>query len=167
MQNMVPCLWFDGRAEEAMNFYTAIFKNSKVNSITRYGEAGPGKKGSVLTASFEVEGKEFLALNGGPEFKFSPPVSFIVYCKTQDEIDTYWSKLLEGGSPQECGWLTDKFGVSWQVVPRILPAMQDKDPEKSNRVMQAELKMVKLEIKPLKNAYGKARAASDAGPRPR
>jgi predicted 3-demethylubiquinone-9 3-methyltransferase (glyoxalase superfamily) len=154
MQKIAPCLWFDGKAEEAMNFYTSIFKNSKVGNVTRYGEAGPGENGSVMTATFEIEGQEFLALNGGPIFKFSPAISFIVYCKTQEEVDDFWGKLLEGGAQQQCGWLTDKFGVSWQIVPTILPEMlQDKDAEKTKRVMQAMLKMVKLDIKVLKQAY--------------
>jgi len=154
MQEIAPCLWFDGKAEEAMNFYTSIFKNSKVGNVTRYGEAGPGENGSVMTATFEIEGQEFLALNGGPMFKFSPAISFIVYCKTQEEVDDFWAKLLEGGAQQQCGWLTDKFGVSWQIVPTILPEMlQDKDAEKTKRVMQAMLKMVKLDIKVLKQAY--------------
>ena len=154
MQKIVSCLWFDGKAEEAMNFYTSIFKNSKVGNVTRYGEAGPGEKGSVMTAAFEIEGQEFLALNGGPNFKFSPAISFIVQCKTQEEVDDFWAKLLVGGSPQQCGWLTDKFGVSWQIVPTILPEMlRDGDAEKTKRVMQAMLKMVKLDIKGLKQAY--------------
>ena len=156
MQRIAPCLFFDGGAEEAMNFYTSIFKNSKVGKVARYGEAGPGEKGSVLTATFEIEGQEFLALNGGPMFKFSPAISFIVDCKTQEEVDDYWAKLLEGGAPSQCGWLTDKFGVSWQIVPTILPHMMlDKDAEKTRRVMQAMLKMVKLDIKALKQAYEK------------
>ena len=154
MRGITPFLWFDGKAEEAMNFYTSIFKNSKVGNVTRYGEAGPGENGSVMTATFEIEGQEFLALNGGPMFKFSPAISFIVYCKTQEEVDDFWAKLLEGGAQQQCGWLTDKFGVSWQIVPTILPEMlQDKDAEKTKRVMQAMLKMVKLDIKVLKQAY--------------
>jgi predicted 3-demethylubiquinone-9 3-methyltransferase (glyoxalase superfamily) len=122
--------------------------------VTRYGEAGPGAKGSVMTATFEIEGQEFLALNGGPMFKFSPAISFIVYCKTQEEVDDYWAKLLDGGAPSQCGWLTDKFGVSWQIVPTILPQMMlDRDPVKTARVMQALLKMVKLDIKLLQQAY--------------
>jgi len=154
MQKIGPCLWFDGKAEEAMHFYTSIFKNSKIGTVTRYGEAGPGAKGSVMTAAFEIEGQEFVALNGGPMYKFSPAISFIVHCKTQEEVDGFWAKLLEGGAPQQCGWLTDKFGVSWQIVPTILPEMlRDKDPEKARRVMQAMLKMVKLDIKALKQAY--------------
>jgi predicted 3-demethylubiquinone-9 3-methyltransferase (glyoxalase superfamily) len=155
MQKIAPCLWFDGKAEEAMNFYTSIFKNSKVGNVTRYGEAGPGGNGSVMTARFEIEGQEFIALNGGPMFKFSPAISFVVLCKTQEEVDDFWARLLEGGAPQQCGWLTDKFGVSWQIVPTILPEMlHDTDAERTRRVMQAMLKMVKLDIKVLKQAYG-------------
>jgi predicted 3-demethylubiquinone-9 3-methyltransferase (glyoxalase superfamily) len=154
MQKIGPCLWFDGKAEEAMKFYTSIFKNSKVGKVIRYGEAGPGEKGSVMTVTFEIEGQEFVALNGGPTFKFSPAISFIVHCKTQEDVDHFWARLLEGGAPQQCGWLTDKFGVSWQIVPTILPEMlQDKDAEKTKRVMQAMLKMIKLDIKVLKQAY--------------
>jgi predicted 3-demethylubiquinone-9 3-methyltransferase (glyoxalase superfamily) len=154
MQKITPCLWFDGKAEEAMSFYTSIFKNSKVGSVARYGEAGPGEKGSVMTATFELEGQPFMALNGGPMFKFSPAISFVVYCQTQEEIDDFWARLLEGGAPQQCGWLTDKFGVSWQIVPTVLAEMmQDKDAEKAKRVMQAMLKMVKLDIKVLRQAY--------------
>ena len=134
MQKIAPCLWFDGKAEEAMNFYTSIFENSKVGHVTRYGEAGPGENGSVMVATFEIEGQEFVALNGGPMFKFSPAISFVVHCATQEEVDDFWAKLLEGGAPQQCGWLTDKFGVSWQIVPTILPEMlQDKDAEKTKR----------------------------------
>lgn len=154
VQKIAPCLWFDGKAEEAMNSYTSIFKNSKVGNVTRYGEAGPGENGSVMIATFEIEGQEFIALNGGPMFKFSPAVSFVVHCRTQEEVDGFWAKLLEGGAPQQCGWLTDKFGLSWQIVPTILPEMlQDKDSEKTKRVMQAMLKMVKLDISLLKQAY--------------
>jgi predicted 3-demethylubiquinone-9 3-methyltransferase (glyoxalase superfamily) len=154
MQKIAPCLWFDGKAEEAVNFYTSIFKNSKVGSVSRYGDAGPGEKGSVMVATFELEGQEFMALNGGPMFKFSPAISFVVHCKTQEDVDHFWARLLEGGAPQQCGWLTDQFGVSWQIVPDILPElMQDKDPEKVKRVMQAMLKMVKLDIDALKQAY--------------
>jgi predicted 3-demethylubiquinone-9 3-methyltransferase (glyoxalase superfamily) len=154
MQKIAPCLWFDGKAEEAMKFYTSIFKNSKVGNVMRYGDAGPGQKGTVMAATFELEGQEFMALNGGPMFKFSPAISFFVKCETQEEVDDLWAKLLEGGAPQQCGWLTDKFGVSWQIVPTILGEMlQDKDAEKAKRVMQAMLKMVKLDIKLLKQAY--------------
>ena len=154
MRKITPCLWFDGKAEEAVTFYTSIFKNSKLTNVMRYGDAGPGKKGTVLTATFELDGQEFIALNGGPTFTFSPAISFFVKCGTQDEVDDFWAKLLEGGTPQQCGWLTDKFGVAWQIVPTILGEMlQDKDAEKANRVMQAMLKMVKLDIKLLKQAY--------------
>jgi len=154
MQKIAPCLWFDGKAEEAMNFYTSIFKNSKVGNVMRYGDAGPGQKGTVMSATFELEGQEFMALNGGPMFTFSPAISFFVKCETQEEVDDLWAKFLEGGEPQQCGWLTDKFGVSWQIVPTILGEMlQDKDAEKAKRVMQAMLKMVKLDIKLLKQAY--------------
>jgi len=154
MQKIAPCLWFDGKAEEAMNFYTSIFKNSKVGNVMRYGDAGPGQKGTVMSATFELEGQEFMALNGGPMFTFSPAISFFVKCETQEEVDDLWAKFLEGGEPQQCGWLTDKFGVSWQIVPTILGEMlQDKDAEKATRIMQAMLKMVKLDIKLLKQAY--------------
>ena len=154
MQKITPCLWFDGRAEEAVKFYTSIFRSSKIGDIARYGEVGPGEKGSVMTATFEIEGQQFMALNGGPDFKFTPAVSFVVHCKTQEDVDDYWGKLLDGGAPQQCGWLTDRFGLSWQIVPAILPEMlQDKNPEKSRRVMEALLRMVKLDIKALKQAY--------------
>ena len=153
-QRITPCLWFDGRAEEAMRFYTKIFKKSKKGVVTRYGEAGPGKKGTVLTATFEIEGQEFMALNGGPDFKFSPAISFVVHCKSQKRVDYYWDKLLEGGAPSQCGWLTDKFGVSWQIVPTILPELlQDKSAAKRDRVMKAVLGMIKLDVKALKTAY--------------
>jgi predicted 3-demethylubiquinone-9 3-methyltransferase (glyoxalase superfamily) len=154
MEKISTCLWFDGQAEEAANFYTSVFKNSKIGAISRYGDAGPGPKGSVMVATFEIEGRQFMALNGGPMYKFSPAVSFVVNCKTQDEIDTCWAKLLEGGAPQQCGWLTDKFGISWQIVPTILgELMQDKDPKRSRRVMEAMMKMVKFDIKQLQQAY--------------
>ncbi len=154
MQKITPCLWFDGKAEEAMKFYTSIIKNSKVGTVTRYGDAGPGAKGTVLTATFELDGQEFMALNGGPQFTFSPAISFIVNCETQEEIDALWDKLCEGGEPVECGWLKDKFGVSWQIVPRVLAEMmRDKDPAKTDRVMKAIFQMVKLDIKRLKEAY--------------
>ena len=154
MQKITPFLWFDGNAEEAMNFYISIFKNSKIVSVTRYGEAGPGSKGTVMTASFLIEGQEFVALNGGPQFTFSQAISFVVNCQTQEEVDKFWEKLSEGGEKQQCGWLKDKFGVSWQIVPVVLVEMlQDKDPEKSKRVMAAMLKMDKIDIKTLKQAY--------------
>ncbi len=154
MQKITPFLWFDGQAEEAMNFYTSVFKNSKAGTVIRYGEAGPGPKGSVLTASFELEGLEFTALNGGPHFKFNEAISFHVSCESQDEVDYFWSKLAEGGQPSRCGWLKDRYGVSWQIVPSILPKLlQDKNAGKSNSVMQAMLQMDKLDIKRLKQAY--------------
>jgi len=153
MQKITPFLWFDGRAEEAANFYTAIFPNSKIVSMTRSGEAGPGPKGSVMSATFELQGQEFIALNGGPMFTFSPAISFFVPCETQEEIDKFWEKLSEGGEKQRCGWLKDKFGVSWQIVPTVLgQLLQDKDAEKSKRVMNAMLQMDKLDIASLKRA---------------
>ena len=164
-QKITPCLWFDGRAEEAVKFYTSVFKRAKKGEVARYGDAGPGPKGSVMTATFTIEGQEFMALNGGPEFKFSPAVSFIVHCKNQKRVDYYWDKLMEGGgAPQQCGWLTDRFGVSWQVVPTIVPElMQDKDKRKRERVMQAILKMVKLDVGELKRAAKGAKAADATG----
>jgi predicted 3-demethylubiquinone-9 3-methyltransferase (glyoxalase superfamily) len=154
MQRITPCLWFDGNAEEAVRFYRSVFKKSKKGDVARYGEAGPGKKGSVMTATFVIEDQEFMALNGGPEYKFTPAISFVVHCKTQKKVDYYWDKLLEGGAPQQCGWLTDKFGLSWQIVPTILPEMlRDKDPARRDRVMKALLGMVKLDVKALKKAY--------------
>ena len=154
MQKITPFLWFDGQAEEAMNFYISIFKNSKAGTVTRYGEAGPGPKGSVLTASFELEGLEFTALNGGPHFKFNEAISFHVSCESQEEVDYFWSKLSEGGQTNRCGWLKDRYGVSWQIVPSVLPKLlQDKNAGKSNSVMQAMLQMDKLDIKRLKQAY--------------
>ena len=154
MQKITPFLWFDGKAEEAMNFYTSIFKNSKVVGIMRYGEAGPGPKGTVMSVTFQLDGQEFIALNGGPMFTFSPAISFFVNCETQEEVDELWEKLSEGGEKQRCGWLKDKYGVSWQIVPAVLGEMlQDKDPEKSKRVMNAMLQMNKIDIKSLKQAY--------------
>jgi predicted 3-demethylubiquinone-9 3-methyltransferase (glyoxalase superfamily) len=154
MQKITPFLWFDGKAEEAMNFYTSIFKNSKIGDIRRYGEAGPGPKGTVMSASFELEGQEFIALNGGPQFTFSPAISFFVNCKAQKEVDELWEKLSAGGEKLQCGWLKDKYGLSWQIVPTALgELMSDPDPEKSKRVMNAMLQMTKLDIKKLKQAY--------------
>jgi predicted 3-demethylubiquinone-9 3-methyltransferase (glyoxalase superfamily) len=154
MRRITPCLWFDGKAEEAMNFYTSIFKHAKVGDVMRWGDTGPGKKGSVLSVTFELDGQEFIGLNGGPMFQFSPAVSFFVRCENQDEVDYYWDRLLEGGKPQQCGWLTDKFGVSWQVVPKVLGDMlKDKDAEKANRVMAAMMKQIKLDVGLLKAAY--------------
>jgi predicted 3-demethylubiquinone-9 3-methyltransferase (glyoxalase superfamily) len=154
-QKITPFLWFDGRAEEAMNFYTSIFKNSKVGRTTRYGESGPGPKGSVMSATFELEGVQFMALNGGPLFTFSPAISFFVSCETQEEVDELWEKLSAGGEKQRCGWLKDKFGVSWQIIPRALgELLQHKDPEKSKRAMTAMLQMDKIDIKRLREAAG-------------
>jgi predicted 3-demethylubiquinone-9 3-methyltransferase (glyoxalase superfamily) len=155
MQKISTCLWFDGKAEEAMNFYMSVFKNGKVANVMRYGEAGPGPKGSVLAVTFELEGQEFIGLNGGPDFQFTPAISMFVKCQTQAEVDDYWEKLLAGGGkPQHCGWLTDKYGVSWQIVPSVLGDMlRDKDAAKSQRAMQAMLQMVKLDIAVLKKAF--------------
>jgi predicted 3-demethylubiquinone-9 3-methyltransferase (glyoxalase superfamily) len=154
MQKITPFLWFNDQAEEAVNFYTSIFKNSRVGSITRYGEAGPGQKGKVMSATFQLAGQEFMALNGGPEFTFSPAISFFVTCKTQEEVDEFWEKLSEGGEKQKCGWLKDKYGVSWQIVPTALgELLNDKDVQKSQRVMQAMLQMDKIDIQGLRLAY--------------
>ena len=155
MQKITPCLWFDGKAEEAMKFYLSIFKNGKVTNVMHYGEAGPGPKGSVLAVTFELEGQEFMGLNGGSGYHFTPAISMFVKCKTQAEVDHYWEKLLAGGGkPVQCGWLTDKYGVSWQIVPAALGDMlQDKDAVKAQRAMQAMMKMVKLDIAVLEKAY--------------
>jgi predicted 3-demethylubiquinone-9 3-methyltransferase (glyoxalase superfamily) len=154
MQKITPFLWFDGKAEEAMNFYVSVIPNSKVISITRVGDAGPGPKGSVLTANFQLHGVEFAALNGGPQFKFTEAVSFVINCETQEEVDKYWEKLSEGGKKSECGWLKDKYGLSWQIVPiQLLQMIADKDPQKADRTMKAMMKMQKLDIKILKQAY--------------
>jgi len=154
MQKITPFLWFDGQTEEAMEFYTAIFKNSKIIGVMRYGEAGPGPKGTVMSATFELEGQQFIALNGGPQFTFSPAISFFVNCQTQEEVDKLWEKLGAGGEPQRCGWLKDKYGLSWQIIRAVLGEMlRDADSEKSKRVMEAMLAMVKLDISGLKRAY--------------
>ena len=154
MQKITPFLWFDGNAEEAMNFYTSIFKNSKIGRISRYGEGGPGPKGTVMSATFGLEGQEFMVLNGGPQFKFTPAISFFVNCETQEEVDDLWEKLSAGGKKERCGWLKDKYGLSWQIIPTALgQLLQDKDPEKSKRVMKAMLQMDKIEIKTLRQAY--------------
>lgn len=159
MQKITPFLWFDDKAEEAARFYVSIFRNSKIGVEARYGDEGAkvaGKpRGSVMTVPFELDGQRFVALNGGPVFKFTPAISFVVDCETQEEVDRYWAKLSEGGEKGQCGWLTDKFGVSWQIVPTVLPRMlQDKDTEKSKRVMQAMLQMTRIDIKALEQAYG-------------
>jgi predicted 3-demethylubiquinone-9 3-methyltransferase (glyoxalase superfamily) len=154
MQKITPFLWFDNNAEEAMNFYTSIFKNSKVLTVSRYPEGSPGPAGTVMTAEFELEGQEFVLLNGGPRFQFTEAISFVVNCETQEEVDYFWERLSEGGQKSRCGWLKDKFGLWWQVVPILLAElMNDKDPEKSQRVMQAMMKMDKIEIEPLKRAH--------------
>ena len=154
MQKITPFLWFDHQAEEAMRFYTSIFKNSKAGSVQRYGEAGPGPKGSVMSVTFELEGQQFFALNGGPHFSFTPAISFFVNCETQQEVDELWEKLSASGEPNSCGWLKDKYGVSWQIIPLALGKMlQDKDPETSARVMKAMLQMKKIDIEGLKRAY--------------
>ena len=154
MQKITPFLWFDGKAEEAMNFYTSIFKNSKTGSITRYGEGAPVPAGAIISASFQLDGQDFIALNGGPMFTFSPAISLFVNCETQEEVDELWEKLSEGGEKQRCGWLKDKYGVSWQIIPSALGEMlQNKDAEKSKKVMKAMLQMDKIDIKSLKQAY--------------
>jgi len=153
-QKITPFLWFNKQAEEAANFYTSIFKNSKINSTTRYTDAGPGPKGSVMTIGFELEGQHFTAINGGPVFTFSQAISFVVRCQTQEEVDAYWSKLSEGGQQQQCAWLKDKYGISWQIVPdALIELLQDKDPERSKRVMQAMFQMKRIDIAGLKRAY--------------
>ena len=153
MQKITPCLWFDGKAEEAMNFYLAMFENAKVTNVVRWGDTGPGPKGSVLTCAFELDGQEFTALNGGPMYQFTPAISLVVKCESQAEVDGYWSKLSEGGQPQQCGWITDKFGVSWQIVPAALQRLLgDPDPGRAQRAMKAMLKMKKIEIEELERA---------------
>ena len=154
MRRITPCLWFDGKAEEAMHFYASIFKNAKIGDVMRRGANGPGEKGSVLSVTFEIDGQEFIGLNGGPAFQFTPAVSFFVRCENQEEVDYYWERLLEGGAPSQCGWLRDRFGISWQIVPTVLGDMlRDKDREKANRVMAAMMKQVKLDIGLLREAY--------------
>jgi predicted 3-demethylubiquinone-9 3-methyltransferase (glyoxalase superfamily) len=153
-QKITPFLWFDNNLEDAMNFYTSIFKNSSINEIRRYGEVSPGS-GNVITGSFTLEGQKFMALNGGPLFKFNESVSFFVNCENQEEVDYYWHKLIaDGGSESQCGWLKDKFGLSWQIIPKALSEfLGDKDPEKAGRVMQAMLQMKKIEVDKLEEAY--------------
>jgi predicted 3-demethylubiquinone-9 3-methyltransferase (glyoxalase superfamily) len=155
VQKITPFLWFDGDAEEAMNFYMSIFEDAKVTNIARYSDAGPGPAGSVMTTVFTLCGQDFIALNGGPQFKFNKAISFVVSCETQAEVDRYWDALIAGGGePVQCGWLTDKYGLSWQIVPTIVwSMMQDKDRAKATRVMQAVFKMVKLDVAELQRAY--------------
>jgi predicted 3-demethylubiquinone-9 3-methyltransferase (glyoxalase superfamily) len=154
MQKITPFLWFEDKAEEAANFYVSIFRNSKVGRVTRYGEGAPGPKGKVMSVTFELDGQEFYALNGGPIFKFTPAISFFVNCETQQEVDDLWGKLSAGGEESKCGWLKDKYGLSWQIVPSVLGKMlQDKDSEKARRVMNAMLQMGKIDISRLQQAY--------------
>ncbi|MEM4986913.1 VOC family protein [Collimonas sp. H4R21] len=154
MQKISPFLWFDGKAEEAMNFYTSVFKDAKIGNVSRYGDAGPGPKGAVMSATFQLHGQDFIALNGGPQFSFTPAISFFVNCENQEEVDELWARFSEGGEPQGCGWIKDKFGLSWQIIPKVLgELLQDKDPQKAQRVMQAMMKMVKIDIKLLQQAY--------------
>ena len=155
MQKITPFLWFDTQAEEAANLYVSIFKNSKILKVARYGEAGPGRAGSVMIVNFQIEGQEFIALNAGPRFKFTEAISFVINCQTQEEVDHYWNKLTaDGGQESMCGWLKDKYGLSWQVTPTILgELMADKDAKKAQRVMQAMLQMKKIDIAALKRAY--------------
>ena len=154
MQKITPFLWFDNNAEEAVNFYASIFKDAKILEVVRYGEAGPGPEGTAMTVSFELFGQEFIALNGGPHFKFNEAISFSVNCETQEEVDEFWEKLTDGGTESRCGWLKDKYGLSWQVNPSILGKMlNDKDPQKTKRVMEAMLQMDKIDIPTLQRAY--------------
>ena len=154
-QKIKTFLWFDANAEEAANYYTSIFKNSRILNVMRQGDAGPGPKGAVLTIDFQLEGQEFIALNGGPLFKFTEAISLLVDCETQREVDELWNKLVAGGQEEQCGWLKDKFGLSWQIVPSVLvKLLRDPDPEKSKRVMQAMLRMKKLDVARLEQAYG-------------
>jgi len=167
MQKIAPFLWFDDKAEEAAKFYVSIFKNSRIGSISRYGDSGAkasGRpKGTIMTVAFQLDGQEFVALNGGPHFKFTEAISLVVNCETQQEVDELWDKLSEGGAKNPCGWLKDKYGLSWQIVPTVLiKMMQDKDAEGANRVMQAILQMAKLDIKLLEQAYNRKPVAQPA-----
>jgi predicted 3-demethylubiquinone-9 3-methyltransferase (glyoxalase superfamily) len=164
MQKITPFLWFDGNAEEAANFYISIFKNSKMGKISRYGDAGPGPKGSVMSVTFQIEGQEFYALNGGPQFKFTPAISFFVNCETQKEVDELWEKLSAGGRADRCGWLQDKFGLSWQIIPTALgQLLGDKDPQRAKRAMQAMLQMTKIDIEKLQQAAAEAKSSVTTG----
>ena len=160
MNQITPFLWFDTEGEEAAKFYTSVFPNSKITNVSRYGSAGPRPEGTVMTVAFELDGLAFVALNGGPQFKFTEAISFLVNCETQDEVDAYWNKLSEGGEEGPCGWLKDKFGLSWQIIPAALPRLlSDPDPEKSQRVMQAMLQMKKIEVDVLERAAAETGAA--------
>jgi len=153
MPKITPFLWFDHQAEEAMNFYVSIFKNSKAGTITRYGDAGPGPKGTVMSVTFELDGQQFMALNGGPVFHFTEAISLFVNCESQQEVDELWEKLSAGGQNSRCGWLKDKFGLSWQIIPSgLMTALSNKDPEKAKRAMQAMLKMDKIDLERIKKA---------------
>ena len=157
MQTITPCLWFDTEGEEAATFYTSVFPNSKIVDVARYGSAGPRTEGTVMTVDFELDGQPFVALNGGPDFTFSEAISFQVNCKTQEEVDSYWNKLSAGGEEGPCGWLKDRFGLSWQIIPTVLPELlSDPDREKSQRVMKAMLSMKKIEIDELERAAAAA-----------
>jgi predicted 3-demethylubiquinone-9 3-methyltransferase (glyoxalase superfamily) len=157
MQKITPFLWYNDKAEEAANFYVSLFKNSKVKEIRRYGDAGPGPKGSVMTITFQIEGQDFIALNGGPHFSFTPAVSLFVNCEKQEEVDQLWEKLAEGGRKDRCGWLQDKYGLSWQIIPEALgKLMTDPDPKKAASVMQAMLQMDKIDVKRLQEAHDRA-----------
>lgn len=154
MEKITPFLWFNDNAEEAVNFYLSVFKNSKILSVMRYTAAGPGPEGSVMTIGFEIEGQTFTALNGGPHFNFTGAISFVVHCNTQEEVDYYWDSLSEGGQKLQCAWLVDKYGVTWQIVPdNLIELLRDKDPVRSRRVMEAMLKMEKIDIAALRAAY--------------
>jgi predicted 3-demethylubiquinone-9 3-methyltransferase (glyoxalase superfamily) len=164
MQKITPFLWFDGNAEEAANFYISIFKNSKMGKISRYGDAGPGPKGSAMSVTFQIEGQEFFALNGGPQFKFTPAISFFVNCETQQEVDDLWAKLSAGGRTDRCGWLQDKFGLSWQIIPTVLgQLLGDKDPQRAKRAMQAMLQMTKIDIEKLQQAAAEPKSSVTTG----
>ena len=157
MRGITPCLWFDTEGEEAATFYTSVFPRSRITDVARYGSAGPRPEGTVMTVSFELDGQKFVALNGGPEFTFSEAVSFQVFCETQDEVDSYWSTLSEGGQEGPCGWLKDKFGLSWQIVPtRLTELLEDPDREKSQRVMAAMMEMRKIDVDALERAAAAA-----------
>jgi predicted 3-demethylubiquinone-9 3-methyltransferase (glyoxalase superfamily) len=159
MSKITPFLWFNDKAEEAAQFYVSVFSHSKIIGVTRYGDAGPGPKGSVMTVSFELDGQPFTALNGGPQFSFTEAVSFVVNCDTQQEVDHYWDRLTAGGQPVQCGWLKDRYGLSWQIVPKALSRLlQQQDSQKSQRVMQALLQMQKIDIARLQQAAGETSA---------
>jgi predicted 3-demethylubiquinone-9 3-methyltransferase (glyoxalase superfamily) len=154
MRKITPFLWFDGNAEEAMTFYVSIFPSAKVLNVRRYGDGGPWPKGTIMSATFELEGQQFMALNGGPQFKFTEAISLFVNCETQQEVDDLWNRLGAGGAPQQCGWLKDKFGLSWQIIPSALGSMLgDQDAAKAKRAMQAMLRMTKIDIQALQRAF--------------